>query len=466
MLPQGQPGRRSGRISLKWVIVGGVAGLLVGIPVAFVIYQRLSVPDIGEPYDVQAFLKYSVPDEENAYAFYRDAAARLQTADAYGRTLTAQDADGPGTFLEALQKAQAEGLDAADGRVRGWVEANHNALETWLAGTKLEQALEVHPRNLTAVSSLAVTQSCRELARLAVLAGDRAAASGDQDEAWTWYAATLRSSRHLGMHAPMVGRLVGVAVHAVAGLSIVRWSANPDVTPEQLRRALADVRAIDAMTPPSSDSLKCEYISTSSALQFLLSGSQTVIFGMSGEATRTQRLMKLAFANWLTQCDLPRNERAAVHPGSLGLFEIGKAQADDPKLRLPADIERWSRQGFIGGRLIATIMPAIKQYDIAIGRERMKQRALELALALQIHFREHGKFPESLDALVGDSFEAVPLDPFGKGEPLRYRLEEGGGVTIWSVGADGVDQGGDETVPSPEKGDLVVRIRRPSAEAK
>jgi hypothetical protein len=84
-----------------------------------------------------------------------------------------------------------------------------------------------------------------------------------------------------------------------------------------------------------------------------------------------------------------------------------------------------------------------------------------------IYHRKQGRFPETLEAVVDEFFAEPPIDPFGKGEPLWYRGvdEQDGGATIWSVGVDGIDQGGQEAAGNfQEPGDIVVRIpRQPAA---
>jgi hypothetical protein len=74
-----------------------------------------------------------------------------------------------------------------------------------------------------------------------------------------------------------------------------------------------------------------------------------------------------------------------------------------------------------------------------------RRESLLLALALQLYFREHGDFPASLDELVKRGYlKLIPPDPFGNGEPFRYRRESGpnGAAIVWSVWLDGIDQGG------------------------
>jgi hypothetical protein len=63
------------------------------------------------------------------------------------------------------------------------------------------------------------------------------------------------------------------------------------------------------------------------------------------------------------------------------------------------------------------------------------------ALALQAWRAEHGRYPETLDALVPDILEAAPADPFA-GAPLKYR-RDGETYVLYSVGPDGRDDGGE-----------------------
>src|SRR2546429_2237026 len=69
------------------------------------------------------------------------------------------------------------------------------------------------------------------------------------------------------------------------------------------------------------------------------------------------------------------------------------------------------------------------------------------AISLKRYQLRHGKFPPNLDALSPDFFAAVPVD-YLDGGPLRYRLESDGLIRLYSVGLDGVDDGGN---PQPAK---------------
>jgi ABC-type transport system involved in multi-copper enzyme maturation permease subunit len=72
---------------------------------------------------------------------------------------------------------------------------------------------------------------------------------------------------------------------------------------------------------------------------------------------------------------------------------------------------------------------------------RAELRCAVAALAAERYRRRHGDWPKSLDDLTPGLLEKVPADPF-TGEPLRLRRLDDG-LVIYSVGADGHDDGGD-----------------------
>lgn len=67
------------------------------------------------------------------------------------------------------------------------------------------------------------------------------------------------------------------------------------------------------------------------------------------------------------------------------------------------------------------------------------------AIALRRYSLRHGKAPASLDSLVPDFLSAVPVD-YMDGRPVKYRLNADGTFTLYSVGQDGKDDGGDASL--------------------
>lgn len=80
------------------------------------------------------------------------------------------------------------------------------------------------------------------------------------------------------------------------------------------------------------------------------------------------------------------------------------------------------------------------------------ERSLTLtAIALKRHFLRYGNYPAKLDALVPEFLSTVPVD-YMDGQPIKYRLNADGSFTLYSVGEDGKDDGGDRSMPEGYKG--------------
>jgi len=65
-------------------------------------------------------------------------------------------------------------------------------------------------------------------------------------------------------------------------------------------------------------------------------------------------------------------------------------------------------------------------------------------VALKRYRLRHGQWPQSLAVLVPD-FATRPPPDLMDGRQLRYRLEPDGSFTLYSVGQDGQDNGGNPT---------------------
>jgi hypothetical protein len=92
---------------------------------------------------------------------------------------------------------------------------------------------------------------------------------------------------------------------------------------------------------------------------------------------------------------------------------------------------------------------SIPNYSKAGARavETEVERQMTLAvIALKRYQLRHGSLPASLEALVPEFLATVPYD-YMAAKPLSYRLKADGSYVLYSVGADGKDDGGDPTLP-------------------
>jgi len=90
---------------------------------------------------------------------------------------------------------------------------------------------------------------------------------------------------------------------------------------------------------------------------------------------------------------------------------------------------------------------------VSLGRTLDKVMAAETArqlavtgIGLRRYFLRHGSYPQELTALMPEFLPTLPRDPVD-GKPLRYRAVGQESFVLYSVGTDGVDDGGDATNP-------------------
>jgi len=436
--------------------------VLLTAPFVYRSSQLAGLPDIGDPFDVEAFGTVEISDEENAFVEYIDATPLL--------VLTAIE---PHT---ALEKVQAAGWSAADEDIRTLLDDNRAAMILWREGTQKPDALYHQPHTIRFDTLIPVTQGLRNFARLASLEGLRLEAEGNLTEAWEWYRAVFRCSRHSGKRGTIIERLVGVAMHAIAVEAIEKWSRDPRVSAAQLRETLEAIRADYEMTAPTSTMFKVDYLILQNSLQGLTAkefielqgGSRgvpeellSVQLFLKNEPEVARRVIRYAFTNILEHIDKPRHARPP-QTSMMKLFQTAPSTSSDKTTLSTEEIEAWIRRS-LGAR---TLYPSLATADDAAGREEALQAALEIALAVQIYHREQGEFPEKLENLLNGILDELPADPYGKaGEMMRYRRDPTG-FTVWSVGPNGTDDGGfvDGSGWDPKSADIGFEVETVAAE--
>jgi hypothetical protein len=482
---------------------------LLGVLALVIWRQTADSADIGEPFDVQSFASISIPDDQNAFTYYRRATQRFVDEP----TKAAADPSQRLVFTANVDEVAAKGFQFANDDCRKWLEDNRRALDLWKRGSRCSEAIEITPDEL-GLLNLPNIRPPLQLSRLALLEAARLTAAGSPAQAWEWYRASLRCGRHLGMQAGEIGRLVGLHIHEQSVPPILNWSANSKLGADDLRRALAGTQAAYEMTPPPSETIKFEYLSARATLKASFA-QPSLADRLRRFPHRLEQAVKLISANWLSQVDRPRYLRApVVEVGIWDLFELDATTPPDFVARSPHedvyaarsphadDSARSPHEGDSArsphaddsarlprgrGADVCTpaeidkrcglsrrpmqeatqglLMPGVTVFLNAVDRERTRHAALVLGLALELYHREHGQFPAALAELVEHKYlPSIPIDPFGKGESFHYRREVDPkqGATLWSFWLDGVDQhGAIPAIPPAPGGDLVFRIERP-----
>jgi hypothetical protein len=102
-----------------------------------------------------------------------------------------------------------------------------------------------------------------------------------------------------------------------------------------------------------------------------------------------------------------------------------------------------------------------------------ERRAAVIAMAIRLYRFDHAdEWPRQLSDLVPAYLPAVPLDPFSPTDaPFQYKPNAPGGPIIYSVGENGIDDGGSETQFNSgtfapwDKLDAVFHLTRPQTPA-
>jgi hypothetical protein len=402
------------------------------------------LPDVGDPFDVaQALRPIEISDADNAYVAYSEAKRLLAK------------------LPDAIRQADWVHVtwSAAGPDVRAYLEANRPALERWRAGTERPDALYHQPAELAFDTILPVVQDLRMLGWLAALEGTRLEDKGAMAEAWNWYKAILRSSRHVGRHGVVIERMVGAAIFDGSSRRITHWAADPRVDAALLRQALADALEADTLTPPMSESMKLEYVSCLRDLAELrvmvadipLPGGENGLLEkvaasmgarlqlqrarlkMTNDIERSRRVVRLLFANWLPQLDKPAAERAPLAiQKPIVIYANDRHAPPSARAVAPEDLEAAIGQTLFAQQFLRPTNGFPQgsgpwsgwawEGDSILAREPRRRAVLIVKLAAELYRREQGKPPANAAALLGSCLKTLP-EGFKENDPIPAGID-------------------------------------------
>ncbi len=360
-------------------------------------------------------LAIDVPGDRNAFTLWKEASARAYRKPGIETRLLTAPYPWPAP-------TDAEALD--------YLARNAEALELWRRGSERPEAMVVRPADMRVETDFGpVIQDHRNLARIALTTASGRIARGDMEGAWAWYRTALRASRLLAHNGPVILSLVGTAEYGMVAVRCHAWAEDARVDAAMLRRALADVLALNDLTVRPSDVLKLEYLSVRDALgdpsrlfrEFVqertsnprdrgnwvnhLTPLHHLAWFAGNEPRRTQRLQQLAYANWLEDCD----DLPADRPGILRSAADGIDFYDRPASRSAGGVSGAELVRRVADtRLASLYLSGVLGVQRGFDRDRGQRASLLISLATALYEREHERPPASLDALVGPYLERLP----------------------------------------------------------
>jgi hypothetical protein len=390
------------------------------------------LPDIGDPFDVEAFRGHSLPDDRNAFTFFRRASQRLTPWPDLPRSVGLS--------------APTVSWSKADPKLRAWVEENRQALELLQQGAELSDAAEClagDPSNFYATG-----MSPADLSVLALLEGSKRQEGGDAAGAWDCYRAVLRMTAHIRRRGSLEPRFrVHVIVLARGWLRkrLATWAADPRTTIAQLHGALDEVLGAEPSREWDSFASKVGYIEIMRSLERPMRphdqqeiegewtyrlGDLQVPTGMAGagqaarrfllrEPERSRRVLRLLCANSLAHVEAsePRPPRPTVRALLRGmktvdvpLYPVSPDTPAGARALTPREIADWllttrdARLQLLSFNGRGVIWPPNR----LVGRRA--HRELVILLATEIYRRERGALPPTEEALVGTYLKSLPDD--------------------------------------------------------
>jgi hypothetical protein len=423
----------------------------VAAPVVWWNVQLIGLPDIGDPFDAEAFRAITIPEDDNAFVFYRRAADRLRPLD---RSLESSKARivgvlpmASGSLATAVPgRSLDEKIDLlaawskADARVLHWAEENREAIALYRRGAERPDAFEpsrVGPEDRRSGDEM---RAFRSLHLLALLEASRLEERGDMAGAWGWYGTALRASYHYGRRGIQSHRFLANLWRGEILTRLTAWSADRRTTPAMMRQALDDAIACAALAPSDEFTIKAEYSGVLGLLDSSRNPGREVpmdqlydLFGSPEyqlnpeqlqamldawrfwrrEPERSRRVIRLAVANWLAYYALPADRRPKPDPnvaGPLQFFAFGPEAPAGARALSPANLDSW-----LATTVDAT--PILRQWNPSSTRikEVRGYRALVILLASELYRRDHKIDPPSDEALVGPYLKELPDD--GLGDP-------------------------------------------------
>ncbi|HMC90246.1 MAG TPA: hypothetical protein VKI17_11900, partial [Gemmataceae bacterium] len=255
--------------------------------------------------------------------------------------------------------------------------------------------------------------------------------------------AALNTARSLGDEPAYISQMVRSAGAFMATHALVRVLAQGEPSPDVLMAAQR-LLAEDAEEPLLLYAVRGERAGMDLFMEAVQGGQ--LKFSEVRAMLRMQRFLQPPSDSIVPKDALEslqfmgsiRSHRAKLLRFHTQLVEIGKLAKEEQFARI-AELEAASDPEGSSWVLDVFGKPGCK---VAAGfiRNCAYDRCAAVAMALERYRRDHGDWPSSIQSLVPLYMGKIPLDPFD-GNPLHYcRFNEG--VVIYSVGVDGVDNGG------------------------
>lgn len=358
--------------------------------------------------------------------------------------------------------------------MRAWLDMNAKALEALTAATDrpthFDPLVSETNRIYDGGAAPSYCASMRQCAKLLALKANEVALNNNWPDAYRWNRRVYRMADHLYQQPVLLVQMVGMSIERLATeqlLIFLTRHAPPDLAEMALVLSQLDAHVCPKEVLSQTDSLIAldftEALFEWAANPEAHPHTASLVSIMVSPPDWAQEVLsaKPAFAN-------VEEFRAALQKSSID----SAWQAEQQRREIYA---RWEAQPFpqawraldqFHKEIAALAAKAPVQlacdsfwepdrYYYVRAATRTQRNAASVVFAILQYQNQHGRLPASLDDLRQIEFPFDATDPFS-GEPLRYRVEGGGqSLTLYGVGPDQQDNGGQHNRFERTAGDFV-----------
>ncbi|HEY4262078.1 MAG TPA: hypothetical protein VGM98_18050, partial [Schlesneria sp.] len=176
-----------------WLMLIGLG--LITTPFVIRAIMLAGIPEMPEPFDEIAYSNWDVPAADDAFTYYREAAALHE------KVVFDLNAQGLGDVREPIDNLAIlkDGWSGATASTKTWLELHQESLAIWQRGTQKVLGRYLPPQQTVSTDHYAVPTQ-RVFVKLAMLQEAQQIAEGDFEEALQWARAAFRSGGHTSHH--------------------------------------------------------------------------------------------------------------------------------------------------------------------------------------------------------------------------------------------------------------------------
>ena len=261
----------------------------------------IGLPDVGDPFDVAAFHAFSVPDDQNAFVMFRQAA-----------TSSARFPTCPTPRLRRPDACVVPGV------IPRFVSGSRAIAKPWLFFQQATRRPDgITPPSYASLSGLANMHLGR-FVWLILLDSSRLEDRGDLAAAWDGYRAILHMKTLIMRRGTVFDRDFADQICQGLGPRFATWAANPKTDVALIRRALSDVQTLEPKPEWDAHSLKRDYLHAMSMLDrphgWVAAGADKELLVKIGGEHLPPNLVGIAYEAYRFLINEPERSRRVTTP--------------------------------------------------------------------------------------------------------------------------------------------------------